>query len=99
MMTATQVEPSLFRKLEDLCNELAYMFSYPERFSKIELLARKVAVLQQIKHIRWLLKYWAMPIELVTGEPVSPESLSTGRQQLSPQDFMGWIIPTPKEGV
>lgn len=63
--TVANIEPALFRRLEDLTNELAYIQSYPERFSHVERLARKVAVLQQIKHVRWLLANWAVPIELL----------------------------------
>jgi hypothetical protein len=61
--TVASIEPPLFRKLEDLTNELAYIQHYPERFTHVERLARKVSVLQQIKHVRWLLAHWAMPVE------------------------------------
>lgn len=71
MMHASQVEPGLLRRLDDLQNELAYLQSYPERFSKIELLSRKLAVISMIKQVRRLLVTWAMPIELVA--PASTE--------------------------
>lgn len=67
-ISATQVESSLTRKLEDLTNELAYIQHFPERFSAIERLSRKVAVLAKIKEVRWLIQHWAMPVEEVHAQ-------------------------------
>lgn len=65
MQLASQVEPALFRKLEDLSNELAYIDHYPERFDSQEArLARRFDVILAIKNIRTMLLTWAMPIEL-----------------------------------
>jgi hypothetical protein len=65
-VSCEQVEGSLQRKLEDLSNELAYIQVYPERFSAIERLTRKVHVISQIKEVRWLLAHWAVPLEVLT---------------------------------
>jgi hypothetical protein len=65
MQHAAQVEPALFRKLEDLNNELAYIDHYPERWDSQEArLVRRVAVIHMIAEVRTMLITWAMPIEL-----------------------------------
>jgi hypothetical protein len=64
---AGNIEPALFRKLEDLTNELAYIDQYPERWeSQQARLVRRVAVIQMLAHTKTLVigGRWAMPIEL-----------------------------------
>lgn len=69
MQHATQVEPALFRRLEDLNNELAYIDHYPERWDSQEArMVRRAAVIMMIRHVRTLLITWAVPIELVEEE-------------------------------
>jgi hypothetical protein len=62
-MATHPTEQSIDRKIEDLTNELAYITSYPERFTHVERLVRKVAVISLIKELRIMRLYWACPIE------------------------------------
>ena len=75
MQHATQIEPALLRRLEDLSNELAYIDQYPERWDSQEArLVRRMVILRLIAEVRSMIVngHWAMPVEL--NEPASTEA-------------------------
>lgn len=58
-----QIERALLNRICDLEDKLCYLFMFPHRaevqdWSEVEISA-------QLDHVRWLLKYWAAPVEII----------------------------------
>lgn len=46
----------LFRKLEDLCNELAHIQAFPGHYTHVERLLRRINVVARIRELRRIIR-------------------------------------------